>query len=234
MAPLTLSCSFVAPFLSSASRVLGGHPRVQGSEPGSLRSSESVCRCQRCTSKSGRGEKALRPVAELHRYMIAVFRVVVNHDGRGGTAPDPVVKVEGGQVQANKHVRVVVGGAVLPHGSVTVSPVPLPRMLANGIVACFCSFLCFCVPSFGWRVVSDMTKCGVSHVEQLVMFGQWVSATVTSRAGRPLLYPPHLGVRYRYSAWRSVYWKHATSGGELSWWFEEVSPLFQLFLWRAW
>ena len=28
---------------------------------------------------------------QLHRFMIAVARVTVNHDGRGGTAPDPLV-----------------------------------------------------------------------------------------------------------------------------------------------
>ena len=28
---------------------------------------------------------------DLHRFMIAVARVSVNHDGRGGTAPDPLV-----------------------------------------------------------------------------------------------------------------------------------------------
>ena len=28
---------------------------------------------------------------ELHRCMIAVARVSVNHDGKGGTAPDPLV-----------------------------------------------------------------------------------------------------------------------------------------------
>ena len=29
--------------------------------------------------------------AVLHRFMIAVARVSVNHDGKGGTAPDPLV-----------------------------------------------------------------------------------------------------------------------------------------------
>ena len=28
---------------------------------------------------------------DLHRFMIAVARVSVNHDGKGGTAPDPLV-----------------------------------------------------------------------------------------------------------------------------------------------
>ena len=30
-------------------------------------------------------------MTDLHRFMIAVARVSVNHDGRGGTAPDPLV-----------------------------------------------------------------------------------------------------------------------------------------------
>ena len=34
---------------------------------------------------------------QLHRFMIAVARVTVNHDGRGGTAPDPLVWDQGGQ-----------------------------------------------------------------------------------------------------------------------------------------
>ena len=34
---------------------------------------------------------------QLNRFMIAVARVTVNHDGRGGTAPDPLVWDQGGQ-----------------------------------------------------------------------------------------------------------------------------------------
>ena len=30
-------------------------------------------------------------MSDLHRFMIAVARVSVNHDGKGGTAPDPLV-----------------------------------------------------------------------------------------------------------------------------------------------
>ena len=32
---------------------------------------------------------------DLHRFMIAIARVSVNHDGRGGTAPDPLVWDQG-------------------------------------------------------------------------------------------------------------------------------------------
>ena len=39
---------------------------------------------------------------DLHRFMNAVARVTVNHDGRGGTAPDPLVWDQGGRPKALK------------------------------------------------------------------------------------------------------------------------------------
>ena len=39
---------------------------------------------------------------DLHRLMIAVARVTVNRDGRGGTAPDPLVRDQGGPKKARK------------------------------------------------------------------------------------------------------------------------------------
>ena len=30
-------------------------------------------------------------MSDLHRFMIAIARVSVNHDGKGGTVPDPLV-----------------------------------------------------------------------------------------------------------------------------------------------
>ena len=41
-------------------------------------------------------------VLQLHRFMIAVARVTVNHDGRGGTAPDPLVRDQGSRPKARK------------------------------------------------------------------------------------------------------------------------------------
>ena len=35
----------------------------------------------------------------LHRFMIAVARVAVNHDGKGGSEPDPLVWDRGGSVR---------------------------------------------------------------------------------------------------------------------------------------
>ena len=52
---------------------------------------------------------------DLHRFMIAVARVTVNHDGRSGTAPDPLVWDQGGKPKARKlAVRVNVDLASRP------------------------------------------------------------------------------------------------------------------------
>ena len=54
-------------------------------------------------------------MTDLHRFMIAIARVSVNHDGRGGTAPDPLVWDQGSKPKVRKHdVRVTVDLASLP------------------------------------------------------------------------------------------------------------------------
>ena len=51
----------------------------------------------------------------LHRFMIAIARVSVNHDGKGGTAPDPLVWDQGSRPEVrNLHIRVDVDFASLP------------------------------------------------------------------------------------------------------------------------
>ena len=52
---------------------------------------------------------------DLHRFMVAIARVSVNHDGRCGTAPDPLVWDEGSRPKARKlAIRVNVDLASLP------------------------------------------------------------------------------------------------------------------------
>ena len=52
---------------------------------------------------------------DLHRFMIAVARVSVNHDGKGGTAPDPLVLDQGSRSEVRKlAIRVNVDLASLP------------------------------------------------------------------------------------------------------------------------
>ena len=54
-------------------------------------------------------------MADLHRFMIAVARVSVNHDGRGGSAPDPLVWDQGSRPKVRKlAIRVNVDLASLP------------------------------------------------------------------------------------------------------------------------
>ena len=51
---------------------------------------------------------------QLHRFMVAVSRVVVNHDWRGGSAPDPLVWDRGGKKKQRKvDVRVNIDLATL-------------------------------------------------------------------------------------------------------------------------
>ena len=52
---------------------------------------------------------------DLHKFMVAIFRIEVNHDGYGGTAPDAVVWDKGGIVKPRaSSLRVRVDHAALP------------------------------------------------------------------------------------------------------------------------
>ena len=54
-------------------------------------------------------------MVDLHRFMVAIARVSVNHDGRGGTAPDPLVWDQGSKPKVRKlAIRVTVDLASLP------------------------------------------------------------------------------------------------------------------------
>ena len=54
-------------------------------------------------------------MSDLHRFMIAVALVSVNHDGKGGTAPDPLVWDQGSRPKVRKlAIRVNVDLASLP------------------------------------------------------------------------------------------------------------------------
>ena len=54
-------------------------------------------------------------MSDLHRFMIAIARVSVYHDGKGGTVPDPLVWDQGSKPKVRKlAVRITVDLASLP------------------------------------------------------------------------------------------------------------------------
>ena len=140
---------------------------------------------------------------DLHRFMIAIASVSVNHDGRGGTAHDPVVWDQGSRPKARKlAIRVNVDLASLP-GPLGFLGGPWIQVDAGhisgvdiaawpysvGILIRFTSFL----GTLHWPSDSvDMGHFGVSFLELLILFEQWAGHRLLSekvtrphiRAGR--------------------------------------------------
>ena len=137
---------------------------------------------------------------DLHRFMIAVARVAVNHDGRGGTAPDPLVWGQGGRPKARKlTIRVNVDLTSLPgppgflnrpwvqvHGGHISGCDIAAWPYSVGILFRFTSFL----STLHWPSGSDdLGHFGISFLKLLILFEQWaghrlLSAKVTR---------PHVG-----------------------------------------
>ena len=144
----------------------------------------------------------------LHRFMVAIARVSVNHDGKGGTAPDPLVWDQGSRPKVRKlAIRVNVDLASLPGppgflnnnwvlvdaGHITgVDIAAWPCSV--GILVRFTSFL----GTLHWPSGSvDLGHFGISFLELLILFEQWAGHRLLSekvtrphvRAGRPILLP---------------------------------------------
>ena len=147
-------------------------------------------------------------MSDLHRFMIAVARVSVNHDGKGGAAPDPLVWDQGSRPKVRKlAIRVNVDLASLPGppGFLNNSWVQVDagRITADDVAAWpysvrilvrFTSFL----STLHWPSgAGDLGHFGVSFLELLILFEQWtghrlLSEKVTGphvRANRPILLP---------------------------------------------
>ena len=144
-------------------------------------------------------------ITDLHRFMIAIARVSVNHDGRGGTAPDPLVWDKGSRPKVRKlDIRVNVDLASLPGppgflnsdwvqvhaGHITGADISA-WPYSVGILVRFTSFL----SHLHWPSGSvDMGHFGVSFLELLILFEQWAGHRLLSekvtrphvRAGRPI------------------------------------------------
>ena len=53
-------------------------------------------------------------ILDLHRFLIAISRAVVNHDGKDGTAPDPLVWSAGAHPKRRRLIHAVRNQAFLP------------------------------------------------------------------------------------------------------------------------
>ena len=140
--------------------------------------------------------------------MVAIARVSVNHDGRGGTAPDPLVWDQGSKPKVRKlAIRVTVDLASLPGppgflnnswvqvhaGHITGSDIAI-WPYSVGVLVRFTSFL----GTLHWPSGSlDLGHFGISFLELLILLEQWAGHRLLSekvtrphvRAGRPILVP---------------------------------------------
>ena len=76
-------------------------------------------------------------ILDLHRFFIAIARAVVNHDGLGGTAPDPLVWSAGALHKRRRLVHAVRDRAFLPAPRIGFKFLLLPfvlRMLLFGLI----------------------------------------------------------------------------------------------------
>ena len=127
---------------------------------------------------------------DLHRFMIAVARVSVDHDGKGGTAPDPLVWDQGSRPKVRKlAIRVNVDLASLPGppsflnsswvqvsaGRITGADIAAWPYGVGNLIR-FTSFL----KTLHWPSGSaDLGHFGISFLGILIIFEHW--------AGHPLL-----------------------------------------------
>ena len=130
-------------------------------------------------------------MTDLHRFMIAIARVSVNHDGKGGTAPDHLVWDQGSRPKVRKlHIRVNVDLASLPGppgflnnswiqvnaGHITGADISA-WPYSVGILVRFTSFL----GTLHWPSGSvDLGHFGISFLELLILFEQWAGHRLLS------------------------------------------------------
>ena len=134
-------------------------------------------------------------VLDLHRFFIAIPRAVVNHDGRSGTAPDPLVWSAGALRKRRRLSHAVRDRAFLlgPPGMWCSEWFQVPAAAfcdedvglwphTPGLLVKWISFL----NSLHWRVGNlDLGVGGVSYVELLIMYELWAGERLSLEKAHP-------------------------------------------------
>ena len=143
-------------------------------------------------------------IKELHRFFIAISRAVVNDDGRGGLAPDPMVWSAGGKRKLKRPVEAVRDYAMLPGPGrlwggdwfkwpdIHITEGDVGRWpFSTGALVKLAAFL----SSLHWpSEVADLGPGGASYVELLILYERWAGERLRiedsipkyRRPGRPI------------------------------------------------
>ena len=143
-------------------------------------------------------------ILDLHRFFIATSRAVVNHDGRDGTAPDPLVWSAGALPKRRRLVHAVRDRAFLP-GPLGIWDSAWVTMPATAICVddiahwpCTPGLLVKWVAFLGtlhWPAGgADLGVGGISYVELLILYELWAGESLSLekalprylRPGRPI------------------------------------------------
>ena len=134
-------------------------------------------------------------ILDLHRFFIAISHAVVNHDGLGGTAPDPLVWSAGALRKRRRLVHAVRDRAFLlgPPGIWSSDWFQVPVVLVSAedvalwpytpsLLVKWVSFL----NTLHWPVgVLDLGVGGVSYVELLILYELWAGERLSLEKARP-------------------------------------------------
>ena len=134
-------------------------------------------------------------ILDLHRLFIALSRAVVNHDGRDGTAPDPLVWSAGTRPQRRRLVHAVRDRAFLP------GPAGIwDGSWVNISCICFSDDDIGCGPytpgllvkwvslkgSLHWPAGGlDLGVGGISYVELLILYELWAGERLSLEKAHP-------------------------------------------------
>ena len=166
---------------------------------------------------------------DLHRFFIAISRAVVNHDGLGGTAPDPLVWSAGALCKRRRLVHAVRDRAFLPGPPGIWSSdwfqVPVVVVCAQdvalwpyspGLLVKWVSFL----NTLHWPVGDlDLGVGGVSYVELLILYELWAGERLSLEKARP---------RALIFGALVVYWCNDEVSLSATWWSRSVCTLLYL------